>query len=181
MTNFVNTTQFDVKAILSAGLSSKLEAANITLTESESSTIVDTLLSRSILEVTKVADLGDFVHYTIQEGSDAPQKSILVNNIIFYVFSGVQNRPAHEQDYNEYLEDNELYSGDYSYGQYLEDNELVETFTEVPFTNVTTADIGQLYIGAITSKQNAEESLKAANEVLEKLSPIINSNFLPIA
>lgn len=178
MTNLTNT--FDIKGIVKAGLVAKLSEDAINLTEVQTNSVTDFLVQNQIAEVKTVKDLNSFYHEELSEGQEAPAVSLLINNLIVYVFSGTRQAPAQIQEYQAYLEENDLYESEYPIGQYLTDNNLAMTFEDQEYCNVKAVDVGRLYIGAMKTKESAEQRLAEADSVLEKLKPIIGANFIQL-
>ena len=175
-------TVFDVKANLAGVLNTKLEGANVELVDSAKDVLVDFLISNGQLTVENVLDLDGFTHFDVPEGETAPVKTLLVGPFIVYLYEKTRQVYAHQQDYNEYLEDNDLYEDEYSYGQYLEDNELVETFDTVEtYYVIRSVSAGETYLTALREKEELAKRLEVAIATEEKLKPIISANFLPLA
>lgn len=171
---------FDVKANLVTVFNAKLGEANVELTDSQKEVVTQTLLDNSVLTVDKLIDLNGFTHFELNEDTTAPVKTLLINHLIVYLYEDSRSVQAHAAEYYEYLEDNDLYEGEYSYGQYLTDNELVATFTTEQFAYAKTVEVGGLYLNALREKEDAAKRLELANATLEKIQPVITSNFISL-
>lgn len=179
MTQTNDVLVFDFKANLVAVLNAKLEGANVELSDAQKEVVTQFLVDKSVLTVDKVLDLDGFTHFELNE-DNSPVKTLLVNNFIVYLYEGTRVTPAHQADYEEYLEDNDLYSEDYQYDQFLRDNELVETFPSETYSYLSTVDVGPLYLNALREKEDATKRLEVANLTLEKIQPVISANFMPL-
>lgn len=179
MTN-TNQNALDIKGIVRASLISKLTEAGIDLTDIQIDGVTDFLVYNQTLEIKNVKDLNGFYHTELSEGAETPAVSLLVNNAVVYVYSGTRQVPAQLAEYKEYLEDNDLYESEYGIDQYLADNELVMTFEDQEFVNVSAVDVGRLYLSALSTKESAAQQLAEANSTLEKLTPVIGANFIPM-
>lgn len=172
---------FDLKANLVAVFNAKLGEANVELTAEQKEVVTQTLLDNKVITVDKLLNLDGFTHFELNEDAQAPVMTLLVNHLIIYVYEDTRSVAAHAAEYNEYLEDNELYEEEYSFGQYLTDNNLVATFSTEQVTYTSTVQLGELYLNALRNKEDAAKRLQLANDTLDKIEPVVSSHFIQLS
>lgn len=172
-------TELNFKEVVLTQLTNQL--GEIELTEDQKAAVAEHLVSNGTLAVTKVVDLGDFYHGVSSSDVPAPVKSLVVNESLVYLFAHEVATSVHQEAYQAYLTENELYSNEYDYGQFLTDNELVHETTTETVTETVSVSIGKLYLNALTMKDQAEKQLVEAEAFLANVQPLISQNFIPVA
>lgn len=173
-------TVFNVEESVTGILANKMTETGIELDDKTVKALVQSLMDSRILEVNKLVDLGDFVHFAVEEDATAPFKTLLLNDKLVYLYEKTRTNRAHGDSYDEFLEDNDLDDEDYPYDQYLRENELVETFPTETYVRAITYNVGDVFLGALKEKDYSEKMLAQANETLSKIQPIVGEHFLPI-
>lgn len=172
-------TDLNFKELVQTQLTNQL--GEIELTEDQKAAVTEFLVANGTLAVTKVVDLGEFYHGILPNGVAAPVKSLVINESLIYLFENEVATSVHQEAYQTYLTENELYSNEYDYGQFLTDNELVHETTTETVAEIVSVNIGKLYLNALTLKDHAEKQLAEAETFLANVQPLITQNFIPVA